>query len=863
MDAWRLVGRRARARRGLLALAAVVLGLTTAAGAGGTGYATAAADDALRSTLAATAPQDAALRVHTRLSPEPDAQRAAADEVLHRTLGDLPVAVHRSLRSVSVPATVRGRAVGDVVLGADTAAGDRVRVVEGTWAGTDDAPDGPVPGALAAHAAARLGLDVGDTFAAGDLTVAVAALWEPVDATDPRWFGDPLVTGTGTDDDAAAALVLVAPGHLTRTETMVLTRWTLVPDAAALTPVDVPDVRAALTATADALRDADGVVVQGLAVAGGVDATLARADAALTAVRGVTTALVLALVLVALVALSQVARLLADVRARETAVLRSRGTSLAQLAGAAAVEAVVVTVPSAAAGGLVAWAALGTVGSPPLAPLAWAAALTSVAGVGVLTGTAVARAAGPDAQVRSGRAAASVGTGALGLVAAGAGLAWWQLRRYGSPAFTDLEGATRVDPLAAAALPLVLLTVALGAVALLGPVAAVAARRAERRTDLVHVLVRRQLARRAPVHAVTAALVTLTVATGTFVAVQAGTWHAARVATAAAVTGADVRVAAPGATEDVVARYRSLEGVAHAVPARAATLGIGRDVGAVVALPRDGLERVLRGTSAGDLVRAGAPQDALPVVLSAAWARELSLAPGATTRVRVLGEEVDAVVVAVRGPLPTGPRATGADGVERTAVVELGALEALVTEPPVPPNEVWLATTTPDVVAERAAALPTTTSVRTATPPPDPLSVPTVAVAWLVAACALLLAVPGVASALVALAQSRRDEVAVLRALGVGARQQARARGAELARVAGGAGLVGVVGGAAAGLLLTPIFVRATASGTEPTVPVSVSLPGLVAFAAAVLGALVLVGLAHAAAVVRQAAHATVREEGR
>src|SRR5690606_12867589 len=144
------------------------------------------------------------------------------------------------------------------------------------------------------------------------------------------------------------------------------------------------------------LRDADGVVVQGLAVAGSVDATLARADAALTAVRGVTTALVLALVLVALVALSQVARLLADVRARGSAVVRARGAALPQLAGAAAVEAVGVPVPSVAAGGLVAWAAFGTVGSPPLAPRAWSAALTSVAGEGVLTANAVARAAAPD-----------------------------------------------------------------------------------------------------------------------------------------------------------------------------------------------------------------------------------------------------------------------------------------------------------------------------------------------------------------------------------------------------------------------------------------------------------------------------------
>lgn len=93
----------------------------------------------------------------------------------------------------------------------------------------------------------------------------------------------------------------------------------------------------------------------------------------------------------------------------------------------------------------------------------------------------------------------------------------------------------------------------------------------------------------------------------------------------------------------------------------------------------------------------------------------------------------------------------------------------------------------------------------------DRLSAPAVVAAWLAAACALVVMLPGVAST--ALALARRREAAVLRALGVGPRQQARARAAELGLVAGTAVVGGTLGGIAVAWLTAGPLVRATAPG--------------------------------------------------
>lgn len=103
-------------------------------------------------------------------------------------------------------------------------------------------------------------------------------------------------------------------------------------------------VRDALAAAVDELDDDGDVDVAGLTTQGDLPATLAALEARLGGVRGVTTAAVLLVVLTGVIALSQMARLLADVRLPETVLLRSRGTSVGQVTVASLVEAAVVGV---------------------------------------------------------------------------------------------------------------------------------------------------------------------------------------------------------------------------------------------------------------------------------------------------------------------------------------------------------------------------------------------------------------------------------------------------------------------------------------------------------------------------------------
>ncbi|MBX9243977.1 hypothetical protein ICW40_04040, partial [Actinotalea ferrariae] len=403
MTAVRLMRRRARAHRGLLALVVLQVALTTAAVAGITGYVSVAERASVLATLAAAPPGDASLHLQVQLGDDRAAQRAAAEALLEAHLDDEPVVVHTSLASGSVPATAPGAAgpveVGDVVLWSDDAFGTVAELTSGSWPDADaDAADAeggaaagtsgsPVPATLEAGAAARLGVGPGDVLTlvlddASTALVEVTGTWRA--PTDPRWTGDPLVTGPADGDDPSGLLVpagaLAALGE--RGEAL-HDRWNVTPDGDRLLPGDLPGLGVALAAVAEAFEDDDAVDVGGVRADGDLEATIGALPVRLGGVRGVTTAAVLLVVLAGLIAFGQVARLLADLRLGETVILRSRGTSVAQVTGAAVLEAAVVGVAGATGGVVVAAAFLGTRGSVPTA------ALTVVGVVAALAATAV------------------------------------------------------------------------------------------------------------------------------------------------------------------------------------------------------------------------------------------------------------------------------------------------------------------------------------------------------------------------------------------------------------------------------------------------------------------------------------------
>jgi hypothetical protein len=664
MTALRLVHRRARAHVGLLLLVLAQVALTTAAVAGATGYVSLAERDGVADTLAAVGPRAATLQVAARLSDDPAGQDAAARAVVAEHLGHLPVDVHASLAS-SALATARGApepaatAAADptdddapspdtlpsAVLWADADLPDAATLTAGAW------PAGPGEAALQADAAARLDLAVGDVVSvtARDTTVplTITGTWLPTDPDDPRWFGDPLAAEGSADDGAVAGPYVVLPEVVAGLDGLRYQRWTLAPDPARLLPRDLGALAAGLAAAVEGLDDDPAVDVAGLTTEGGLEGTLADLEARIAGVRGVTTAAVLLVVLTGLIALSQMARLLAEVRLPETVLLRSRGTSVAQITTASVAEAAVVGVAGAALGaGAAAAALVGTgVGRPPLVGLATAAAVAAVLATGVLAQRAGSHAVGVVRRGRSdaaGRTVRAARAGAVVVALAAAALAWWELDRYGSPVFRGLDGRVHVDPLAGAAVALGLLTVALGAVVLLAPWAGLAAGAAQRRRDLMPVLALRELARHTPVHAVTVVLVVLAAGAGTFVGAYAGTLEGWRADVRRAAVGADVRLdlaATPAGAVPAAAVARDVPGAAAVVPARVLSLGAGDASGDLVAVPTAAAADLRLPGGAAALARESAapslplPDGATVLDLAAALTTGLPDPPGMTAAV--------------------------------------------------------------------------------------------------------------------------------------------------------------------------------------------------------------------------------------
>lgn len=1083
MTVARLLGRRARAHAGLLLLVLLQVALTTAAVAGATGYVSLAVRSGLGDTL--TGSPDAALRVQTGLSDDAVAQATAASAVLDEHLRGLPVTATAWAATAALPAT-RGSGTdavplgADAVLWADPTLADAAVLDEGTW------PTGPDETAVQAAAAARLGLTPGDVVTvAGDgdatATLTVTGTWHPADPLAPRWAGDPLAAEGADDDDATAGPFVVTEARLADLPGTRYARWTLTPDVAALAPDDVGRLRQALDAATAALRDDDAVAVRGMSVSGGLASLLGTAEGRLGGIRGVTTAAVMLVVLTGLIALTQMARLLADVRLPETVLLRSRGTTVRQLTTASLAEAAVVALAGAGLGAAGAWAVLVATqdAAPPVLGIGLTGVVAAVLAAAVLSQRAASHAIGVVRRGRtdvSGRGRRAVRAGAVVAALAGAGLAWWQLDRYGSPVFTDTSGLVQVDPLAAAAVALGLLTAALAATALLVPVTSAGAGAAQRRRDLMPVLTLRELARHTPVHAVTVVLVVLAAGAATFVGTYAGTIDAWRADVARAAAGADVAVelaTAPTGATPVAAAARRDPAVQAAVPVRVVTVRAGGSTGDLVALGRglplegglaglaDGLsatggagpalpdgggtlrltatldaglpdnpdltarvwlagddgellvlDAVPDGTGAwtaaapagqwslaavdvtfdampqtpelleayawlaeqtdpaaletwqppaerrvtveltglevagtdllaqvprwsavtfasADGVRheaAGAsvtlerdvaelvvrtpvrllPADVaaaatvpLPIVVTSGWRAGYDIAVGDVTTVRVAGHDTQVTVVGVTDVVPGSsaartraiPGAGAVDGSRNdgagtdaagtdtlAALADLAAVNRLllVTRADVPaPDAVWASVTGEPAdamqqVADAVATDGTDETVRpvtartSATPAPDRLSAPAVVASWLAAACALVVMVPGVASTALALARARRREAAVLRALGVGPRQQARARRAELALVCSGALAAGVAGGAGVAWLCAGHLVRATVPG-PPDLPITLAphVLGTAAALAAVVVLLVLVVTGFGAAVARQVRSATRVEEER
>jgi hypothetical protein len=731
-------------------------------------------------------PTSAALRVETALAADPAAQDAQVRAALATAIGDASLEVVRAVRSSPVAAELGGGRP-QLVLGTQERIEALAELVDGDWARSGDEVT------LGEPAAAALGAGVGDTIVLPSGPHVVAGVWRAHDPADAAWFSETLVASGRLGD--AVGPVLVADAGLAGLEVRPRVSWTLVPhgiDAASL---------AALAPVEGRLRAATSDLASGtsyaVTVSGGLADTLARAQGAVTSARALSgTAVVLALVTAGIV-LALVARSLGQVRQTEWELLTARGLSRGHAAALGLVEAAVVVGLGTAIG---AGAAVPIAGAADaVVPPGDLAAVAVVGLVGVVLVAVAVRATAP-ASVRAVAETDSI-VPALGVTA----LAAFVLVTADTVPSSPVRYLAPSLALVAGVLLLRLL---------LAPGMRLAERVAARGTALLPVLPLRQLGRRP--RAVASAFVVVALAAGAVVV--AGLTGSAverdHDAQLSSIVGGEVRIRFTGVDHDPVtaAPYAQLDGVSAAtevalVAAQAGSLGAqlivaDEDAGAVTGVePPAADDGVLR----------------------------VRVAPALATRLGVgVGDEVPLAVPGVRAKLVTEVAEIGAvPGAGGTGMlVSRAALASQLPAdaPALVVDEVWLATARPEAIAERVRAVsarPVTvlTDAGASTLPVTEAGV----VAITASAClVVLMGLGGLVASSASLRRLRRSEVVPLRALGVGASAQARARVVELVLTA----LAGVVAGAAAGALAAWFATGAAATWGDPASATPLALGG-------------------------------------
>ncbi|MDQ3528307.1 MAG: hypothetical protein M3424_10630, partial [Actinomycetota bacterium] len=605
MGSLALIVKRARAGIGLLVTILALTAATTAIIAGTLGYSQAAATTAARQALTDAVPTEAGIRVQTRLAEDPDAQDTAARRIIDEAFAPAPIRVQRTL--VSEPRSVQDQddrlvaVASTALLSDDPDFAGRVDLVEGSW------PSGPgeggtVPGALHAAAAERLGVGVADTLSVGEVTVTVEALWRPVDPQAAFWFGDPLVAGGGSDGEAGP--LVVHPDAIASLGGTPFARWTVQPDAESIEPDDLPLLASAASGLQDDMRTPE-VEVRGVTVEGDLAPTTATAASNLATARALNVVPVAVLLLVSVIAIVQIARLLAQSRSGEVELLIARGADRGQVWRWNLVESVVLVALATTLG------IAGGVGVVRLVPagdqqggevtraglLTGLAVLVALAVIALLQVRALAARSATD---RSGRTRQVAAIGTLVLTLGAAALAWWQLRRYGSPLVTDTDGSTDTDLLAGAAPALLLASVAVVAMALLGPLGRLMEALTRPTRRLAGHLASSQVSRRLVVYAVPVVLTVLAVGATTLSSLYAATSAGLRNDLSALGQGAEVSAqvdqqvgSTPPATLPVGVDTGGLAGLRASAPVWRTDTRIGSTDTQLTVIPADRMTEVM------------------------------------------------------------------------------------------------------------------------------------------------------------------------------------------------------------------------------------------------------------------------------
>ncbi len=489
---------------------------------------------------------------------------------MRSALSAMPASAVTVLRSVRTDPLeiLAGDAVLEASLAADPDAEARAELVEGTWPAGD--------GELAAPD--TLGLGPGDELVFEDIAMTVTAVWRPLDAADPAWFGD-------------TASIYASESTIVGLDVNPFARWTVLPvlRSDGITAADIEPLSNAIRTLDADLREA-ALAPSGLVIEGGLGDSLDTLARSAAAVRGVAPVPIVLAGVIGAVGLLQLGRLLASARGPETLLLRSRGRSQRSAIGSAVAEGLVVVVPAAVTGSLVASLAAG-------GTIDWSSALVAatVSAGGVL---AIVITAGRGAEGGGGRGATAVTAGALVLSVVAAAVSIWQLRLYGSPVIATADGRQVVDPLASLAPALGLLAAGFAALALFAPLSILVERASSASNGVLRALASRQVARRTATFAVPVLLASLAVGGSTLAAAYMGTWSSMNDRAGALRNGADVRLRIPspgvvGSPERVVGAAALGLPAAEAAPVLAAEALAGEQDVSLVAMAGESVGAVM------------------------------------------------------------------------------------------------------------------------------------------------------------------------------------------------------------------------------------------------------------------------------
>ena len=602
-----------------MAAAWLITLLATILFAAGPIYSSAAALAGLRRTLDDAAPTDTNVQVSLYGTPDYVASvDAQIQSDLQESLAPLHATIVRDGRAaatLALPAVPGSQTTDRAALGFLDGLPDHAQLIEGAWPASGSASD-PLQVVVVDAVASDMHLSVGDqlTLAAPNVAqptpvpVQLVGIFSVNDAADPYWYGDAQLTNgiVQSGNDRVLGPFLTTPDGLLHNPalTSIKVQWRAFPDFNGLTVDNVAEVHAGLDALPGRLN---GTITGTLAVATSLPKILGSVERSLLVSRTEVLLLMAQLAVMAAYAIVLTASLLVDHRRVETALLRSRGAGPSNIAWLAFVEGLLLVVPAVL---LAPWLAVAQASffdvAGPLADiglkieptvtgdgylLAGAAGLVCLVLL-VLPAFLAARNFASEERDLSRQETRTFGH-RLGLDVAllvVSVIALWQLRLYGAPLTSTVQGSLGFDPLLVAAPALGLLAGGILALRVLPLLAVVLEGWVSRGRNIVASLGSRQLARRPLRYTRTALLLMLALSLGVFALSYSATWSTSQQDQAAYQVGADVRAtvsSGTGKTPVPPAAYAAIPGVEIAMPVERISGGVSLARGSVDLLALD------------------------------------------------------------------------------------------------------------------------------------------------------------------------------------------------------------------------------------------------------------------------------------